>query len=144
DGIRVFHVTGVQTCAFRSHEELVALYAIKGNAQNEPPLSGSVITGASQEYDNLNRAMVSMSMNAKGAKEWEALTGKAYTQGTNIAMVLDNVVYSAPGVTTGPSSGGNSTSAGNFTVAEAKDLANILQAGKLPASADIKIGRAHV
>src|SRR5690606_41540609 len=63
-----------------SHEELVALYAIKGNAQTEPPLSGSVVTGASQEYDNLNRAMVSMSMNAKGAKEWEALTGKAYTQ----------------------------------------------------------------
>lgn len=120
-----------------SHEELVALYAIKGNAQNEPPLSGSVITGASQEYDNLNRAMVSMSMNAKGAKEWEALTGKAYTQGTNIAIVLDNVVYSAPGVTTGPISGGNSTISGNFTVAEAKDLANILQAGKLPASADI-------
>src|SRR5690606_5585086 len=82
-----------------SNEELVALYAIKGNAQNEPPLSGSVITEASQAFDNMNRAMVSMSMNATGAKEWEALTGKAYTQGSNIAIVLDNVVYSAPGVT---------------------------------------------
>lgn len=119
------------------NEELIALYAIKGNAQNEPPLSGSVITEATQAFDNMNRAMVSMSMNATGAKTWEALTGKAYTQGSNIAIVLDHVVYSAPGVTSGPIAGGSSTISGNFTVAEAKDLANILQAGKLPASADI-------
>ena len=118
-------------------EDLLGLYAIKGNAQNEPPLSGSVITSASNEFDNLGRAMVSMSMNPRGAKEWEALTGKAYTQQSNIAIVLDDIVYSAPGVTTGPISGGNSTITGDFTIAETKDLANILQAGKLPASADI-------
>lgn len=118
-------------------ESIVALYAIKGNPNNEPPLSGDVITNAKQDYDNLNRAMVSMSMNVKGAKIWEELTGKAYTQQSSIAIVLDNTVYSAPGVTTGPISGGSSTISGNFTVEEARDLANILQAGKLPASAGI-------
>lgn len=118
-------------------ESIVALYAIKGNPNNEPPLSGDVITNAKQEYDNLNRAMVSMSMNVKGAKIWEELTGKAYTQKSSIAIVLDNTVYSAPGVTTGPISGGSSTITGNFSVEEARDLANILQAGKLPASAGI-------
>src|SRR5690606_10613185 len=53
------------------------------------------------------------------------------------AIVLDNIVYSAPGVTTGPIAGGSSSISGDFTVQETKDLANILKAGKLPASADI-------
>ena len=78
-----------------------------------------------------------MSMDSKGAKIWENLTGKAYTEQGNIAIVLDNVVYSAPGVTNGAISGGSSQITGNFTVAEAQDLANVLRAGKLPASADI-------
>ena len=116
---------------------VVELYALKGNAQNIAPLSGNVVTEARDEYDQMNRPAVSMTMNAKGAKDWEALTGKAYTQRSNIAIVLDNVVYSAPGVSTGPISGGNSSITGDFTVQETKDLANILKAGKLPASADI-------
>ncbi len=113
------------------------LYALKGNAQNVAPLSGNVVTGARDEFDQMGRPAVSMQMNPKGAKEWEELTGKAYTQKSNIAIVLDNIVYSAPGVSTGPIAGGNSSITGDFTVAETKDLANILKAGKLPASADI-------
>src|SRR5690606_3085019 len=57
--------------------------------------------------------------------------------GGQIAIVLDNVVYSAPGVTTGPISGGSSEISGNFTLNEAIDLANVLRAGKLPAKAEI-------
>ena len=68
----------------------------------------------------------------------EALTGKAFTQNTNIAIVLDNIVYSAPGVTTGAISGGRSEITGHFTLNEAVDLANVLRAGKLPASADTR------
>lgn len=113
------------------------LYALRGNAQNTPPLSGNVVTDARDVYDQMNRPSVSMTMNAKGAKDWEALTGKAYNQQSNIAIVLDNVVYSAPGVTTGPIAGGSSSITGDFSVQETKDLANILKAGKLPASADI-------
>src|SRR5665811_916383 len=78
-----------------------------------------------------------MQMNGKGAKIWEEMTGKAYSEQSNIAIVLDNIVYSAPGVTTGPISGGRSEITGNFGITEGQDLANVLRAGKLPASADI-------
>ncbi|WP_121667643.1 protein translocase subunit SecDF [Mesonia aquimarina] len=117
--------------------ELIDLYALKANKQNEPDLSGSVITDATQTYDQLGRIAVSMEMNGKGAKKWEEMTGTAYKQGSQIAIVLDDIVYSAPGVTTGPISGGRSEISGDFTVTEGQDLANVLRAGKLPASADI-------
>ena len=68
---------------------------------------------------------------------WETLTERAYTQQTNIAIVLDDIVYSAPGVTRGAISGGRSEITGDFDLNEAIDLANVLRAGKLPASADI-------
>ncbi|MHC5361615.1 protein translocase subunit SecDF [Myroides sp. LJL110] len=116
---------------------IVELYALKTNREGIPPLSGSVVTGAHEEFDQYSKPTVSMQMNPKGAKTWEELTGKAYTEGGNIAIVLDNIVYSAPGVTSGPISGGRSSISGDFTLAEAKDLANILRAGKLPAGADI-------
>lgn len=117
--------------------DLVELYALKTNREGIPPLSGSVVTSAQDEYDQFSRPVVGMTMSPKGAKIWEELTGKAYTENSNIAIVLDNIVYSAPGVTSGPISGGRSSISGDFTVADAKDLANILRAGKLPAGADI-------
>ncbi|TDS66157.1 protein translocase subunit SecDF [Myroides indicus] len=121
----------------RKAPDIVELYALKTNRDGVPPLSGSVVTGAQDEFDNFGRPVVGMQMSPKGAKIWEELTGKAYTEQSNIAIVLDNVVYSAPGVTSGPISGGRSSISGDFTVSDAKDLANILRAGKLPAGADI-------
>ncbi len=117
--------------------ETFDLYAIKANRQNTPELSGNVITDAQQTYSQLGNVAVSMQMNGKGAKVWEEMTGRASQQQSQIAIVLDNVVYSAPGVSSGAISGGRSEITGNFDVLEAKDLANILRAGKLPASADI-------
>ena len=117
--------------------ELVDLYALKGNKSNEPDLSGSVITDATQTYDQFGGIVVSMNMNGKGSKKWEEMTTKAYQQGSQIAIVLDNIVYSAPGLSSGPIAGGRSQISGDFTIAEGKDLANVLRAGKLPASADI-------
>lgn len=116
---------------------LIELYALKGNRDNEAPLTGGVITDAQQTYDVRNQPAVSMQMDGRGAKIWEALTGKAYNERSNIAIVLDNIVYSAPGVTTGAISGGRSEITGNFSLNEAIDLANVLRAGKLPAGADI-------
>lgn len=113
------------------------LYALKSNRSNTPPLSGNVITGANEAFDQMGKPSVEMQMNTKGAQKWEEMTGKAFSSQGYIAIVLDNVVYSAPGVTSGPISGGRSQISGNFTVSETKDLANILRAGKLPASADI-------
>ena len=117
--------------------EVVELYALKGNRDNNPELSGAVITDARQSYSSTGQPTVSMQMNTKGAKIWETMTGRAFTQGSQIAIVLDDIVYSAPGVTTGAISGGNSEISGSFTLNEAVDLANVLRAGKLPASADI-------
>ncbi|MCY2688388.1 protein translocase subunit SecDF [Salinimicrobium sp. TH3] len=117
--------------------QVAPLYALKGNRQNEPPLSGSVITDATQAYDQVGRVAVTMQMNGKGAKVWEEMTGFASENQSQIAIVLDNVVYSAPGVSTGPISGGRSEITGDFSITEGQDLANVLRAGKLPASADI-------
>ncbi|WP_296146745.1 protein translocase subunit SecDF [uncultured Flavobacterium sp.] len=116
---------------------VLELYALKGNRQNQPAMSGAVVTDASDKFDQMGKPSVEMVMNSKGAKDWEELTGKAYTEKGFIAIVLDDVVYSAPGVTSGAIAGGISQITGNFDIAETKDLANILRAGKLPASADI-------
>jgi len=117
--------------------ELVELYALKGNRENKPQLSGAVITDARQDYQQNGNPSVNMQMNLKGAKIWEEMTGNAFNTGGQIAIVLDDIVYSAPGVTSGPISGGNSEISGSFTLNQAIDLANVLRAGKLPASADI-------
>ncbi|TPN81721.1 protein translocase subunit SecDF [Aquimarina algicola] len=117
--------------------EILDLYAIKGNRDNTPELSGGVITDATQAYDQTNNVVVSMQMDGKGAKKWEEMTERAYNQRSQIAIVLDDVVYSAPGVSRGKISGGRSEISGDFTIEEGQDLANVLRAGKLPASADI-------
>ncbi len=116
---------------------IIQLYALKGNRDNAAPLTGNVITDANQTYDVLNQPAVSMQMDGKGARIWENLTGKAFTERGNIAIVLDDIVYSAPGVSNGAISGGRSEITGNFSLNEAIDLANVLRAGKLPAGADI-------
>jgi SecD/SecF fusion protein len=126
-------VWGIQ----QEDSEFSELYAIKGNRDGEPELSGAVITDASQGYDQLSRPAVNMQMNAKGAKIWEEMTKRAYETQGYIAIVLDNIVYSAPSVSTGPIAGGNSQISGSFSLTEAVDLANVLRAGKLPASAEI-------
>lgn len=117
--------------------QIASLYALKANRQNEPPLSGSVITDATQTYDQVGRVAVSMQMNGKGAKIWEEMTAYASENQSQIAIVLDDIVYSAPGVSSGPISGGRSEITGDFSITEGQDLANVLRAGKLPASADI-------
>ena len=117
--------------------ELADLYALKSNRDGVPPLSGGVVVDAVQTYSQLGEPAVSMQMNGKGARIWENLTGKAFKEASNIAIVLDDVVYSAPGVSNGAIAGGRSEITGTFTLNEAIDLANVLRAGKLPASADI-------
>lgn len=120
-----------------TNDTYVSLYALQGNRENKPALDGSVVVDASQSFDQMSRVTVDMQMNGRGAREWEALTGKAYNNQSQIAIVLDDVVYSAPGVTSGPIAGGRSQITGDFSISEGQDLANILKAGKLPASADI-------
>lgn len=111
------------------------LVAIKTRSNDErAPLEGDVITDARESIDNFNQVEVSMTMNAEGAKVWRRLTADNIDK--SIAIVLDDYVYSYPNVNQ-EISGGMSSISGNFTTEEAKDLANILKAGKLPAPARI-------
>ena len=120
-----------------ANSKIVDLYAIQSNRDDQPPLSGSVVVDASQSFDQIGSPSVSMQMNGKGARKWEEMTGNAYKNKSNIAIVLDEIVYSAPGVSKGAISGGRSEISGQFSLNEAIDLANVLRAGKLPASAEI-------
>ena len=117
--------------------DIVELFAIRSNRNDKPPIGGGVVVDALQTYDQIGNPAVSMQMNASGARIWENLTGKAFKEASNIAIVLDDLVYSAPGVSNGAIAGGRSEISGNFTLNEAIDLANVLRAGKLPASAEI-------
>jgi len=114
--------------------ELVAIKVT--NRDGTAPLNGDVVTDAREEFDERKggAAMVSMTMNGEGARTWGRITKDNI--GRQVAIVLDNYVYSFPTVQS-EISGGNSQITGNFTVAEAKDLANILKSGKLPAPAKV-------
>ncbi len=114
--------------------ELLELHAIKTTRTGRAPLTGEVITDARQDLDQRSRPSISMQMSVAGAKTWRRLTGA--NVGRRIAIVLDNYVYSAPNVE-GEIPNGNSQITGNFTIEEAKDLANILKAGALPAPTTI-------
>lgn len=110
------------------------LYAIKAQG-GKAPLDGSVVTEASEQYQQHGAtAEVSMAMNSEGAQRWARLTGENI--GKCVAIVLDGAVYSAPVVRTKIDKGVSSIS-GDFTIQEAKDLANVLESGKVPAPAKI-------
>ncbi len=108
------------------------LYALKKNRLGNPALSGDLVTNAFVDYSMLDKPVMSMRMNEEGAKKWADLTGKAFQQRSQIAIVLNNEVYSVPGVSSGPIQGGRSEISGDFTVEEAQDFANILMSGALP------------
>ena len=117
-------------------ESVFELFAIKANTRDgKAPLDGGAVVDAREEYEQHGAgARVSMSMNASGARTWARMT--ADNVGQCIAIVLDGYVYSAP-VVNGEISGGQSSITGNFTINEARDLANVLKSGKLPAPARI-------
>lgn len=112
-----------------------ALYALK-TQNGGPVLDGEVVSDASSDFDaqNFRGQEVSMTMNSEGAREWSRITGANI--GKCIAIVLDGQVYSAPRVNNAID-GGRSSITGNFTVEEAKDLANVLKAGKMKAKVNI-------
>ena len=112
------------------------LYAIRvSTPDGKAPLDGSVVTEATEQYAQRGAtAEVSMTMNAEGTQEWSRMTGENI--GKCIAIVLDGYVYSAPRVNSKIDKG-QSQITGDFTIQEAKDLANVLNSGKVPAPAKI-------
>jgi SecD/SecF fusion protein len=116
--------------------KFLQLIAIKiDNRDGKAALEGDVIVAASQQFDQFTgRPEISMSMNGEGANKWSILTGAHV--GESIAIALDDLVYSFPNVNS-QITGGQSSISGNFEIEEAKMIANILKAGKLPAPARI-------
>ena len=111
------------------------LVALKSHVGKGPALDGKYISSANVAYNNMTGAPeVSMSMNSKGAIEWENITGE--NVGRQIAIVMDGQVYSYPNVQN-KISGGNSSISGHFTQTDADDLANVLKSGKLSTPARI-------
>ena len=122
--------------AVDKEEKFFTLVAIKVTGRDgRAPLEGDVITDARQDYADMgSRPEVSMTMNSEGAKVWARLTKD--NVGKSIAIVLDGYVRSYPNVN-GEITGGRSSITGLESVEEAKDLANILKSGKMPAPAVI-------
>ncbi|MGF7140264.1 protein translocase subunit SecDF [Roseimarinus sediminis] len=121
---------------FDEDENFYQLIALKVSTRDgSAPLDGSVVTDARQEFGQTQAsAEVTMNMNSEGAKTWARMTKD--NVGRSIAIMLDAYVVSYPTVQT-EITGGRSNITGNFTVEEAKDLANMLKSGKMPAKVDI-------
>ena len=122
-----------------STAQLLNLFALKVPRDGKPKLDGSSIVNAAQDFDMKGAVEVTMQMDAEGAQTWKVMTGD--NVGKSVAIVLDNLVYSAPTVMSEIAGGRSSISMGtgnlNNQIQEADDLANILKAGALPAPARI-------
>ena len=126
---------GIEEKAAKGSERIFPLYAVKlQTGTDKAPLEGEAVREARQDFDEKGRPAIKMEMTEIGAKAWARLTGKNVNK--PIAIALDDIVYSAPNVNEAIE-GGSSEIAGNFTVQEAQDLANILKSGKLDAPAKI-------
>ena len=126
---------GVSAYEYDPKGQTFELYAIRSTERNgRAPLEGDGVVSAKDEYDQFGKPAVSMSMNTDGSRRWAQLTKQNI--GKSIAIVLDGYVYSAPNVNT-EITGGNSQITGHFTPEQAKDLANVLKSGKMPAPARI-------
>ena len=121
--------------SFNDSEQYFELFNIKSDNKNgQPDLTGDVVTESKADFSQNGSPVVSMAMNAEGARKWATLTRQ--NVGRGIAIVLDGYVYSAPNVKD-EIAGGRSEISGNFTVEETQDLANVLKSGKMPAPAKI-------
>lgn len=118
--------------------EALELFFLDIGRNGRARLTGEVITDARNDLDESGNPAVSMNMNTTGTKTWAKWTAEASSKSPRgrIAIVLDNSVYSAPSVN-GEIPNGNSQISGSFTIEEAKDLANVLKAGSLPAPTKI-------
>lgn len=117
-----------------SKAELYSLVALK-TTNNKPALYGDVISSARSDYDAMQGGnYVSMTMKPAAAKTWAHVTSNNI--GKQVAIVLDDNVYSAPRVNSAIE-GGSSQITGDFTTDEAKDLANVLKSGQMNAKVEI-------
>ena len=115
-------------------KDVLALYAIKTLENGLAELEGDHVANAAQDFDERGKVAIKMNMDKIGTSIWAKMTTK--NVGKPIAIVLDNIVYSAPNVNDAITTG-NSSISGNYSLKTAQDLAQILESGKLPAPAKI-------
>jgi SecD/SecF fusion protein len=125
-----------------SADGFFALYAIKDlSLKGKPKLDGASIVDAFQDFDEYGTVSVSMNMDNEGAVIWGQMTREAAAQKDAIAIVMDEVVYSAPSVNEEIPGGRSQITLGGNNLQEqlqeAKDLSDLLKAGALPAPARI-------
>ena len=121
--------------AIDAKEQYFELYAIKVTSRDgRAALNGDVVINSKDDFDQHGNPSVSMQMNVEGARRWAQLTKQNINR--CIAIVLDDLVYSAPNVND-EITGGNSQITGSFTIEDTQDLANVLKSGKMPAPAKI-------
>ncbi len=115
-------------------KDVVPIYAIKTLDNGQAELEGDHVANAAQDFDERGKVAIKMNMDKLGTSIWAKMTSK--NVGKPLAIVLDNIVYSAPNVNDAITTG-NSSISGNYTLKTAQDLAEILESGKLPAPAKI-------
>ena len=115
-------------------KEVIPIYAIKTLDNGQAELEGDHVANAAQDFDQNGKVAIKMNMDKVGTSLWAKMTSK--NVGKPLAIVLDNIVYSAPNVNEAITTG-NSSISGNYTLKTAQDLAEILESGKLPAPAKI-------
>ncbi|MFD2827342.1 protein translocase subunit SecDF [Leeuwenhoekiella polynyae] len=116
--------------------DVVPLYALMSDRSGSAAMDGDVVQDSRQQYTQAGQPSVGIDFEGQGPGQWAKLTGEVASEGNAIAIVLDGTVYSAA-TAKAEISGGATEISGSFTVTEAQDLANVLKAGKLPASAKI-------
>ena len=116
------------------NKEVLPIYAIKTLDNGQAELEGDHVANAAQDFDERGKVAIKMNMDKLGTSIWAKMTSK--NVGKPLAIVLDNIVYSAPNVNEAITTG-NSSISGNYTLKTAQDLAEILESGKLPAPAKI-------
>ncbi|MFA9205713.1 MAG: protein translocase subunit SecDF [Burkholderiaceae bacterium] len=116
------------------NKDVLPIYAIKTLDNGQAELEGDHVANATQDFDERGKVAIKMNMDKLGTSIWAKMTTK--NVGKPLAIVLDNIVYSAPNVNDAITTG-NSSISGNYTLKTAQDLAEILESGKLPAPAKI-------
>ncbi|WP_430467634.1 SecDF P1 head subdomain-containing protein [Winogradskyella ouciana] len=109
----------------------VELYGLESNQKERAPVNDSHIIEARQDYDQIGRPAISLKMNEYGGHKWYQMTNDAYLNQTKIAITLNDIVYSAPSVSSGPITVGSSQISGSFTLEQAIDLSNVLSSQQM-------------
>jgi protein-export membrane protein, SecD/SecF family len=133
-----YHLRNVKFLwGYKNVDNFLQLFAVKIHDEEEYHslnLNGEMVTHAFKSFGPLNEISINIKMNQEGTKKWKTFTEKNI--GKSVAIVLDNLVYTAP-VVKSVIPNGMSQIYGNFSIQESNDLINVLNTGELPTSVKV-------